>query len=362
MMRKLFFLLLLSAAFVNAQEMEWKKIVPPLEFSFPRDHGSHPDYRTEWWYFTGQVQTREGRRFGYQFTIFRVGIQAGEKKADEPDMAPRQILAGHFAIADIQNNGFRFAERFRRIGAGFADAALDDMHAWIGDWELKRNGNGEVSISALDRETAIGVEFSLSPSKPLVFQENGGYSKKGSESGNASAYLSWTRMKTDGVLSFDGDEYPVSGASWFDHEWGSSQLGEGVQGWDWFGLHLDDGRDLMLYGLRNNDGEFIPESGGTLVDADGTAHPLTRDDFTMVPLQTWNSPITGANYPVRWEIAVPDKNISFQIQPMVDEAEMNAVSSLGVIYWEGPVEMIGKTTGRGYMELSGYATNLEDRF
>ncbi|MBZ0255782.1 carotenoid 1,2-hydratase, partial [bacterium] len=331
-------------------------------FLFPRDHGSHPDYRTEWWYFTGQAQSSTGRRFGYQFTIFRVGIQSGDKAEGEPDMSPRQVLAGHFAIADISKNDFRLAERFRRIGAGFADASLSDMRAWIGDWELKRNENDEVSITASDRDKSIRIEFTLTPSKPLVFQEAGGYSKKGSESGNASAYLSWTRMKTNGALSIDGEELSVNGDSWFDHEWGSSQLGEGVQGWDWFGLHLDDGRDLMLYGLRKKDGGFIPESGGTLVETDGTAHPLAREDFTMQPTGYWTSPETSAKYPVQWEVEIAKYEISFQVRPLVKQSEMNAKHSLGVIYWEGPVELTGKTTGRGYMELSGYATDLEDKF
>lgn len=358
----LVFLLLCASLTPGAQEDAWKKIVPPLEFSFPRDHGSHPDYRTEWWYFTGQLETPTGRQFGYQFTIFRVGLIPGGPQADDPPMRPRQLLAGHFAVADIQKQQFKFAERFRRIGAGFADASQEEMRAWIGDWQIIRNDGDEVAISAQDREKAIGIEFSLTPMKSLVYQESGGYSKKGSESGNASAYLSWTRMTTDGVLTLDGIEYPVRGFSWFDHEWGSSQLGEGVEGWDWLGLHLDDGRDLMIYGLRRGDGEFIPESGGTLVDSDGTAHALARDDFTMRPLNTWRSPVTNADYPIEWEIAIPKADIAFQIKPLLLNAELNANQSLGVTYWEGPVEMVGKTTGRGYMELSGYATNLENKF
>ncbi len=361
--KAIFISLAISFSLVSiAQDDEWKTITPPLEFSFPRDHGSHPDYRTEWWYFTGQIESAEGRKFGYQFTIFRVGMIAGEAQPGESAMRPRQLLAGHFAIADMDEKTFQFAERFRRIGAGFADASEDDMHAWIGDWEIQRVDGDVVAITAHDNESQIGVEFQLEPVKPIVFQEAGGYSKKGDEEGNASAYLSWTRMKTAGTVFLRGEDYTVQGHSWFDHEWGSSQLGVGVEGWDWFGLHLDDGRDLMIYGLRRSDGELIPQSGGTLVDQDGTAHPLTRDDFTMTALRTWTSPDTNAEYPIEWRVEIPKNDISFSVKPSIDHAEMNTTQSLGVTYWEGPVKLVGQTTGRGYMELSGYATHLEGRF
>lgn len=355
-------LISLSLAALQVSSAEWRKIEPPLEFDFPRDHGAHKDVQTEWWYFTGNLETESGRRFGYQFTFFRVGVMPGEVGPDEPSLTPRHLLAGHFAIADIQTQEFHFAERMRRLGAGYAQASIEDMHVWLGDWELQRLDNDVMRITAADVAEGIEIDFTLMPSKPLVFQEDDGYSKKGDEQGNASAYISWTRIATRGELAINGEMFEVSGDSWFDHEWGSSQLGEGVEGWDWFGLHLDDGRDLMIYGLRKNDGSLIAQSGGTLVELDGTAFALTRDDFTMEYLSHWESPHTGAVYPAKFRIEIPRFDIDFVSTPLLPDSEVLGTESLGVVYWEGPVDLSGGVTGRGYMELSGYSTDLAGRF
>ncbi|MBI1390086.1 MAG: carotenoid 1,2-hydratase [bacterium] len=362
MNRRLILLLFLMALAPVYAQTGWKQVMPGVELEYPRDHGAHPDTRAEWWYFTGQAADSSGRRFGYQFTIFRVGLDDRPVTPDESAMRARQILIGHLAVADIRNNRYESADRVRRAAAGFASAATDDMRAWIGDWSLARAPDDFITLDAYDREHDMGVSIELHPTKPLVYQGENGYSQKGEEPGNASAYVSWTRLETSGRLTWKGETFEVSGLSWFDHEYGSSQLGEGVSGWDWFGLHLDDGRDLMLYGLRGAGGSLAPQSGGTLIEADGSTRRIAESDFILTPLRTWTSPATGAEYPAAWRVEIPSCGLNLTVSSLVDDAELDARRSMGVVYWEGPVKVEGSITGSGYMELTGYATSLKNRF
>lgn len=358
-MNNRFFVYLMMSAFAFAQEDTWKRIQPGVSFDFPRDHGSHPAYQTEWWYVTGHVTDEVGNEYGYQFTIFRIGLM---NENGTQNLDPNNLLAGHFAVADIKKHTFLKAERIRRAGAGFVEASEESLHTWIGDWEIKLDQNNPISIIAADREQKISLELELEIVKPPVFHGKNGYSQKGSETGNASAYYSWTRLATAGTLMADGTAHSVKGISWFDHEWGSSQLGEGVEGWDWFGLHLDDGSELMLYQLRNEDGSAIPQSSATLVHPNGDVEYFNSEDWVLSPKAYWKSKITNGNYPIEWQLSIPKQNINITIKARLNTSEMVTKQSTGVTYWEGPVAITGSHTGRGYMELTGYAGIFTNTF
>ncbi|MEZ5977663.1 MAG: lipocalin-like domain-containing protein [Planctomycetota bacterium] len=329
-----------------------------VELAYPRDHGAHPGHRTEWWYVTGQVEDASGRVFGYQFTIFRVAI-APPLLATERS---KQVYAGHFAVADVEGRDFRVAERLRRGGTPLARASVEDLDVVLEDWRVVRAASGELVVEAGDVAEGIAIAFELRPEKELVLHGEDGWSQKGPGETNASAYASFTRLASRGTLSIDGERREVSGTSWFDHEYGTSQLGEGVVGWDWCGLHLDDGRDLMCYVLRREDGTLDPRSSGTLVDADGAARHLTSSDFEFESSGTFTSARTGATYPDRFRIVVPSASLDLRLVPRLADCELTTGASTRVSYWEGPVQVSGSAGGGGYLELTGYAGTLEGRF
>lgn len=353
----------------SPQEEDWERVLPGLELAFPADHGAHPAYAIEWWYITGQVESDAGRRFGFQFTVFRRGLDPGSAEPESSPLRARQVLAGHLALTDVTSGRTLFAERLRRAGSPLAHAAADDLDLALEDWSLARGPDDRLTLSAGDAALGIGLELELAPRKPLVLHGAGGYSSKGADPGNASAYSSWTRLATNGQLRVDGAELEVGGEAWFDHEFGTSVLEEGVTGWDWFGLHLADGRDLMAFRLRREDGTDSRASAGTLVGADGAARSLGPDDFTITPEDapgsTWTSPASGATYPARWRLAVPSAGLELEVVPLVSDCELRTTRSTGVAYWEGPVELrdaAGVVQGRGYAELTGYAGSMAGRF
>ena len=345
-----------------AEEGGWREITGPPELAFPRDHGAHPDTRTEWWYVTGLLNDTEDRRYGFQITFFRQGLAPGEPAPGSSIFRARQIAAAHLAIAEIDSGEFHHAERLRRSGGGLAGWSTDDLEIWLDDWEMRRDDTGRLEIAVRDTETGLGMELELEPQKPIVLQGDAGYSQKGPSPGNASAYLSWTRLSATGRIEFDGEAADVTGNAWFDHEWGSSQLGDGVAGWDWFSLRLDDGRDLMVYQLRRNDGSADPFSSGTVVAADGSSNRLRLEDFDLEPLAWWTSPATGGRYPGRGRGGGPEHGIDLEINALVPSAELDGSATTGVVYWEGPVAAAGSSRAEGYVELTGYAGSLEGRF
>ena len=340
----------------------WLEVDGPPELALPRDHGAHPGYRTEWWYLTGLVESVSGERFGFQLTFFRQGLAPGPGEPGASALRARQVLAAHLAVADIGRQRFTHAERLRRADGGLAGFATDDLELWLDDWRLERRPDGALVARARDVEQAIGLELELQPGRDLVRHGDRGYSQKGPEPGNASAYLSWTRLLATGRLEVGGRTIEVRGTAWFDHEWGTSQLGDGVVGWDWFSLRLDDGRDLMVYRLRRADGSADPFSSGTLVGVDGETVRLGRDDVAIEVLEHWESPASGGRYPSRWRLAVPRFDIELELRPLLEAAELDGTVTTGVVYWEGPVTASGSATGEGYAELTGYADSLEGRF
>lgn len=341
---------------------EWAQIVAPLALSFPSYHGSHPSFRTEWWYVTGQLAEPGGRRYGFQLTIFRQGLDPSPPVSGSSALRARQVLAGHLAVAEVGHKTMRFAERVRRVAAGLAGASENDLDVFLDDWEMRRLPSGVIALVADDRDSGLTLNLELQPAKPLVLHGEGGVSRKGPEPGNASAYVSFTRLAARGRLSFDGRERAVQGEAWFDHEWGSSQLGGGMMGWDWLGLRLADGRELMLYRLRDATGGAAPESAGTLVAPDGTTRHLVVGEFTLEPLAWWTSPRTGARYPARLRVRVSLAGLDLEVRPEVPDAELDARASTGTVYWEGPVAVTGTATGEGYLELTGYAGEALTRF
>lgn len=352
----------LALAFLAASTpTDWPRIRPGLELAFPRDHGAHPEYAIEWWYLTGNLESDAGRRFGFQFTVFRTATSPVPAEAGESPDRARQILAGHLAVTDVDSGRTVFAERLRRAGGALARASESDLDVFVENWSLTRDPADRLTLVAADAAQEIGLAFELVPRKPLVLHGDGGYSSKGSDPGNASAYTSWTRLATSGTLTLGGEELRVTGESWFDHEYGSSVLEEGVVGWDWFGLQLGDGRELMLFVLRREDGTRTSASAATLVDRRGVARELAPEAFELRSLDTWTSPRTGAVYPAGWTIAIPGEQLELTLQPLVDDAEIEAGGSTGTAYWEGPVEIQGSVAGRGYAELTGYAGSMQGR-
>ena len=354
---------LLPVTFAAAsEEPKWHQVDGPPELSFPRDHGAHFEYRTEWWYVTGLLTDEQQRRYGFQITFFRQGLEPGGPKAGESGLRARQIVAAHLAIADISGQRFFHVERLRRVGGGLAGASQTDLEVWLDDWRMVRGDDGVIVISARDPEQDIGLDLELRPQRELVRHGNRGYSRKGEAIGNASAYLSWTRLAVEGELLLADGRRAVSGAAWFDHEWGTSQLGGGVVGWDWFSLRLDDGRDLMLYRLRRSDGGADPYSSGTVIGGAGAVSTLARDDAAIDVLERWTSPTTGARYPIRWRLRVPAHDVDLEVHALLADAELDGSATTGVIYWEGPVEASGSQNGEGYVEMTGYAGSLQGRF
>lgn len=340
----------------------WLEVTAPPDLKLPRDHGAHPDTRTEWWYITGLVNAEDGRRFGFQVTFFRQGLIPGNPEPGESRLRARQVVAAHLAVADVEAARFHHAERLRRSAGGLAGWSEKDLDVWLEDWSLTRQANGSMVIVAEDRKRGISLDLHLQPQRSLVLHGDAGYSQKGPEPGNASAYVSWTRLAVGGPLSVAGFTGDVEGTAWFDHEWGSSQLGEEVVGWDWFSLRLEDGRDLMVYRLRRADGSADPYSSGTVVSADGTTARLGRDDVVIEPLRWWQSPVTKGRYPVRWRMVVAAHGIDLEIAALLDDAELDGRATTGVIYWEGPIEASGSVSGEGYAELTGYAGSLQGLF
>lgn len=341
-------------------DSEWKRVEPDIELAFPADHGAHSGYKIEWWYITGQLVARDGRRFGFQFTVFRSGTGAGPVESPESPLRAHQVLAGHLALTDVAAGRTRFAERLRRSGSALTRMSVDDLDVGLEDWSLRRGAGDVLALAAGDAASGFGLELELVPSKPLVLHGENGYSSKGVDAGNASAYVSWTRLATKGRIEVDGEPLEVQGEAWFDHEFGTSVLEAGVAGWDWFGLQLEDGRELMVFLLRRADGTLAPASSGTLVDDRGIARKVAVDAFQVESDASWSSPHTGAKYPARWTISVPSASLALEVVPLVADCEL-VTRSTGVAYWEGPVEVRGAVKGRGYAELTGYAGSLQGR-
>jgi predicted secreted hydrolase len=318
---------------------------------FPEDHGPHPDFRTEWWYYTGNLTTATGRHVGFQLTFFRVALSPVEQARDSV-WGTRQLYVGHFAVTDTTGERFHAFSRSSRGALGLAGAQAAPFRVWVERWSASAEGE---ATRLLAQEGDVAIDLTVSPGKPVVLQGDRGLSRKGPEPGNASLYYSFSRMPTRGTIRAGGQALQVSGEAWMDREWSTSALPEGVEGWDWFALQLDDGRELMVYLLRRRDGTIDPFSAGTLIAPDSSTRRLGPADVRVETLAHWTSPHSGVRYPARWLLSVPAEGLRLEIEPRMAGQELR----VGTRYWEGAVRVVEagggrRTDGRGYVELVGY--------
>ena len=342
-----------AAALGGSPEAGFARALAPRVFRFPEDHGPHPEYRTEWWYFTGNLKDSRGRRFGYQLTFFRMALTP-----HVPQRLSRwgasQVYMAHFALTDVVGQRFTFAERFSRGALGLAGAGGRPLAVWLEDWSARESAASPWSMKLHAIDAAQSLDLDLESLTPVVPNGEAGLSRKGREPGNASYYYSIPRLATHGTLKVGGERYQVSGLSWLDREWSTSALSGDQAGWDWFALQLDDGRDLMFYRLRKKDGSVDPFSAGTLTAADGRARALSAAKVRLSAVGWWTSPAGGTRYPARWRLRVPGAGIDLEVVPRLEGQELLASFS----YWEGAVAVrgVGDATpgGSGYLEMTGY--------
>jgi predicted secreted hydrolase len=381
----------LAEAMGGTDTVGYARALQPRPFVFPEDHGPHPEYRTEWWYVTANLEGEDGRRFGTQFTLFRSalapepsGAERGDGMTGSPDpsmvgdgmaeeavgraagdgmtgvagadamademasrgsgWATRQVHMGHFALTDVEGGAFYEAERFTRVANGLAGGTVDPLRIWMDGWSFSGGGSAsEVDPSAgavfpftvQAQENGVSIDLTLEPAKRHVLQGDRGLSQKGREPGNASFYYSFTRLEARGVVEVDGQTHTVDGTAWLDREWSTSALSDGQEGWDWFAIQLSDGRDLMVYRLRGPDDTTDPMSEGVIVSPDGSSRRLTRDDFQVTATDRWTSPLDGSVYPSGWEVSVPSEELRLLVEPVLEDQELNVT----VRYWEGAVDV-----------------------
>jgi predicted secreted hydrolase len=339
----------------------WQRAIGPWSWSFPRDHGAHPDFKTEWWYFTGNLRDAAQHRFGYQLTLFRQGVQFTPAQP-QSRWAVRDFYFGHFTISDISRDRFHVEERVSRGALGGAKAATGSMDVALGPWTI-RQGPGE-GIHLVAEEPDLAIDFEEHPLKPLVLEWVRGLSQKADGAGQASYYYSYPRLATQGRLRIGGDTRDVSGLSWFDHEFSTGSLGANQVGWDWFCVQLDDQEEIMLYAMRDKSGAMDPVSEGTWINADGTSQRLVPGSFSIERRGTWHSAVSGATYPAGWRVRVPGHRADIVISPEMADQELHLTRMGTLDYWEGACAMQGTlagkaVTGVGYTELTGYAGSLQ---
>jgi predicted secreted hydrolase len=350
-------LLLAAAAFGAAPKAPpYRAAVPPYTFRFPRDHAAHPQYQTEWWYYTGHLEGG-GRHFGYELTFFQAGIDPA-RRASKSAWALHTLYFAHFTVTDEDRKTFRFTENTSRSALGMAGSETGRYHVWVHDWSAMLAQNGRTHhLRATGGDFAIDLD--VTPQKPPVIHGAGGVSQKAAGRGHASHYYSLTRLRTQGTLHLRGEQIPVSGLSWMDHEFGSNQLTSEQAGWDWFSIQLDDGRELMLYVMRLRNGGIEPLSSGTLVAADGAWKHLPLAAYQIRAIGRWHSPRSGGDYPAGWTVRLPGEGLELTLTPTVPDQEL-VTRGTGVTYWEGSVRVRGRQNGRaltgaGYVELTGYS-------
>jgi predicted secreted hydrolase len=336
---------------------------PGRVWSFPQDHGAHPEFKTEWWYYVGHLKAASGESFGYQLTFFRVALRKPDPQARSA-WSLHTVYFAHLALTDAARGVFAFREKSGRDALGLSGAAAGTLKVWIDDWRAELEGE-EFHLLAQDR--GLGLDLVLKPRKPPALHGQEGYSRKSGASDAASYYYSLPRLETRGTISVDGRRLPVTGESWMDHEFFTSAMAPNLAGWDWFSLQLEDGGEVMLYLLRQKDGTVDPASAGSLIDPSGRVRHLNLADFTVKPAGAWTSPHTQAKYPAGWEITIPGAGYRLKLTPTLPDQEIQSQVPAKVTYWEGQVRIEGvkngaPVAGLGYAELTGYAGGLGGRF
>ncbi len=334
----------------------------PRIFSFPEDFGPHSNFQTEWWYYTGNLETEDGRHFGYQLTFFRRALLPEDQLPQrQSQWAGQHIYMAHFALTDTQAGQHYASERFSRGEPGLAGAQSQPFEVWLEDWRIEQTDSRQFTLFAQAENAKI--QLTLEDHKAPILHGDAGLSQKGPEAGNASYYFSQTRLSSQGSISVDGESYAVKGLSWMDHEFSTSALSTGQIGWDWFSIQLDDGRELMLFQLRRSDGLPDPYSSATLIEVDGSTQHFTAEDFTLTELDHWQSPRSEARYPIGWRIEIAALDLHLETHALLPDQELE----LSFTYWEGAAEIRGNQgsqmlSGMGYIEMTGYALSMEGQF
>ncbi|MGH8186273.1 MAG: lipocalin-like domain-containing protein [Steroidobacteraceae bacterium] len=328
---------------------------PGYKIEFPRDEGSHPQFKTEWWYLTGWLQNEAGDPFGFQVTFFRTRTGLDE---DNPSrFTPRQLLFAHVAVSDPKRGMLVRGERSARAGFGLAGAAEGGLRVHIDDWSMHAEADS-YRVVALTGELRLELQFATT--QPPLLQGASGFSRKGLNAGAASHYYSLPHLQTTGRIVIEGREHRVRGAAWFDHEWSSGYMDEEAVGWDWVGLNLDGGAALMAFRMRDEHGGERWAGATLRGDPAGAPRSHPPAEIEWSPLREWRSPRTGVRYPIEWQIAIGDRMIV--LRPLMDDQESDARGSTGTLYWEGAVrafELDGRPIGRGYLELTGYGPRMK---
>ena len=345
--------LLLAFLCVTAHGQNYTPALPGYHYQFPRDHFSHPEYQTEWWYYTGNLLAKDGHRFGFELTFFRQGVS----RATNPSpWAVHDLYMAHLALSDLSGGHYYATERLNRAGPGIAGVEATSEIVWNGDWQTTI---GDMA----HKLRGVGDNFSLAlkvvPQKSPVVHGTDGVSQKSEGAGHASHYVSFTRMKSSGTVELNGTTYEVEGDTWMDHEFFSDSIDSDEVGWDWLSVQLEDNTELMLYRLRHRDGSVDPYSSGTYVDRQGKALHLALRDFSMTQTGvTYTSGKTGATYPIAWSVTIPELKLQIGISTSLKSQEF--VSRFGPSYWEGAIDVTGQRDakpvhGSGYLEMTGYS-------
>jgi predicted secreted hydrolase len=337
---------LLLTCWILAAGFTYREALPNQPYQFPRDHFEHADYKTEWWYYTGNLRDTAGKRYGFELVFFRQGARGKDVAGNESAWRIDDLYLAHAAVTGIDADTFHYTERLNRAGPGLAGASFAERRIWNGNWQAKWDGENQ-QITALAED--FRFQLKLEPAKPYVIHGLNGVSQKAEGSGKASHYVSFPRLRVSGTL--DGRD--VQGDAWMDHEWFTEQLDTAQTGWDWFSAQFDDNTELMLFDLRRKDGTIDPYSSGTFVDQAGKAHHLKAGDFTLRATAFWQSPKSKGRYPTEWQIEIPSLHVSVKCRAARQNQELVGQKN-ATAYWEGAVVYSGTNTGRGYLEMTGY--------
>lgn len=330
----------------------FKPALPGYEYEFPRDHGSHPEYRTEWWYYTGHLRTENGKRYGFEVTFFRAGVVPSALRTTD-NWQLHDLMPAHFAITDVAKKEFRYYEKLNRGSKFTADAAIGKLDVFNESWRAMTNPDGSWRLIAKQGDDAL--DLVLRTRKPPAIHGENGISVKSQGVGFASHYYSMTRLEAAGTIN--GQR--ATGQVWMDHEFGSAVLRENQQGWDWFSIQLDNDAELMLYIIRKTDGTPDTTSSGSLIASDGRVIHIRHDQLRVTPLARWKSSKSGATYPIRWRVEVPSFNVALNVTPLLNAQELITKGSTRVTYWEGACDVSGTfggvaVRGDAYVEMTGY--------
>ena len=340
---------------LNPLAAQYRTAVPGYRFEFPRDYFDHPDFQTEWWYYTGNLKSANGHRYGFELTFFRQAVSREPAQAAAWDM--KDIYLTHLALSDLDGQKFYQSERMNRAGPGIAGVNASRARIWNGNWQVQWEG-ADQKLQAID--TQFQLHLTLHPEKPPVIHGENGVSQKSEGAGHASYYFSLTRLAASGKLSLNGETLEISGLAWMDHEFFTHQLDSNQVGWDWLSLQLEDHTELMLFRIRRKDGSLDPFSAGTYVDARGKSTHLRANDFILKPLaENWTSPATHATYPIAWRITVPKLEIELEAHSALAAQELTGKTKIAPSYWEGAIHLEGHhgkspLGGVGYLEMTGY--------